>query len=152
MNKLLTTLILAASLLSTGAIAASPEDTVVNLFDAMRAHDGEKLLSQFTSAATLQRVKADYSVISSDLNKFAKGISSTSKYLDEQLLSVTTKTSGNLASVWTPYVFYIDKSISHCGVNSFQLVETKSGSWKIQYLIDNVYQGNCEDFIQQHKK
>jgi hypothetical protein len=118
----------------------------------MRAHDGKKLLSQFTSAATLQRVKADSTVISSDLNKFAKGISSTSKYLDEQLLSVTTKTSGNLASVWTPYVFYIDKNISHCGVNSFQLVETKSGSWKIQYLIDNVYQGNCEDFILQQQK
>lgn len=152
MNKILTIFILAACHLSTAAIAASPADTVVNLFDAMRAHDGEKLLSQFTSAATLQRVKTDSTVISSELNKFAKGISSTSKYLDEQLLSVTTKTSGNLASVWTPYVFYIDKNISHCGVNSFQLVETKSGSWKIQYLIDNVYQGNCEDFIQQHKK
>ncbi len=40
-----------------------------------------------------------------------------------------------LASVWTPYTFYLNDKVSHCGTNSFQLVKTDAG-WKIQYIID----------------
>ena len=41
----------------------------------------------------------------------------------------------SLASVWTPYTFYVNGKVSHCGTNSFQLVRTAEG-WKIQYIID----------------
>lgn len=45
-----------------------------------------------------------------------------------------------LASVWTPYTFYLNGKISHCGTNSFQLVKTNLG-WKIQYIIDTRRRG-----------
>ena len=73
------------------------------------------------------------------------------KKIDEQLLNVKTQHSGNLASVWTPFAFYLDGNLSHCGVNSFQLIKHNK-QWKIHYLIDNAFEGGCEKFIKQHKK
>ena len=71
--------------------------------------------------------------------------------IDEQILSIEIKQNANLATVWTPFTFYLDQKLSHCGVNSFQLVKTTNG-WKINYLIDNAFQGDCEEFIKHHKK
>lgn len=134
---------------------AATQDAVTQpvyaLFDAMREHDGEGLLQQFTSEALLHRAKVDGSIQVSDLHKFAEFVGNSTKYLDEHLLSVTVHQQDNLASVWTPYVFYLDKQLSHCGVNSFQLV-LQENRWKIQYLIDNTYQGDCEAFIAHHSE
>ena len=127
------------------AAAESPTTPIDNLFDAMREHNGDKLLAQFTGSAMLQRAKEDGSIHTSDIQKFADALTHSKAYLDEQLLASEVHESGNLASVWTPYVFYRDKQISHCGVNSFQLVKSNDG-WKIHYLIDNVFQGDCESF------
>lgn len=128
----------------------SPTTPIHNLFDAMREHNGEKLLAQFTSTASLQRAQADGSIKTTDLVAFVKGISTAKSYLDEQLLAFEVNQSGNLASVWTPYAFYHNQQLSHCGVNSFQLINTQDG-WKIQYLIDNAHQGNCDTFIAQYR-
>lgn len=124
---------------------------IKQLFDAMRNHDGEKLLKQFSSNAQLERASIKKSVTQTDLQKFANFVSASEKYLDEKLLSYTVHVSDNLASVWTPYVFYIDGKLSHCGVNSFQLIHSNK-QWKIQYLIDNTHPGDCKAFINTHKK
>lgn len=122
---------------------------IQNMFDAMRAHDGDKLLKQFTDKAILERATKDNQIKQSDLTKFAKIISESTKYLDEQLFNITVEHSGNLASVWTPFAFYLDGKLSHCGVNSFQLIKQHE-QWKIRYLIDNAYQGDCKLFIEKH--
>jgi len=68
----------------------------------------------------------------------------TDVYL-EKLLSYTIKIDGNLASVWTPYEFYLNGTFSHCGANSFQLFK-KNGIWKIIYLVDMRRRQNCKAF------
>lgn len=120
------------------------------LFDAMREHDGEKLLSQFIKGAMLERATTEDKVDNSDLNDFAKTVSKSTKNLDERIFNITVKQSGNLANVWTPFAFYLDGKLSHCGVNSFVLIK-QQGQWKIRYLIDNGYEGDCEAFIAEHK-
>ncbi|MFK8060027.1 MAG: nuclear transport factor 2 family protein [Polaribacter sp.] len=60
----------------------------------------------------------------------------------EKLLSYTIKIDGNLASVWTPYEFYLNGSFSHCGANSFQLFNN-NGKWQIIYLVDMRRRGSC---------
>ncbi|SNR17439.1 nuclear transport factor 2 family protein [Tenacibaculum jejuense] len=60
----------------------------------------------------------------------------------EKLLSYTIKIDGNLASVWTPYEFYLNNKFSHCGANSFQLFNN-NGSWEIIYLVDMRRRKNC---------
>ena len=122
-----------------------------NMFDAMREHNGEKLLAQFVEGALLERANKEDKIEHSDLNKFAETVSTSKRTLDEKIFNITVMQSSNLASVWTPFAFYLDGKLSHCGVNSFQLIKTQ-GIWKIRYLIDNGYSGDCEAFIAEHKK
>lgn len=129
-------------------VSAKP---IHNMFDAMREHNGDKLLAQFTDNAILQRAGKGGEVKTNDLKKFAAFVSKTDKHLDEKLLAVDVSISDNLASVWTPYVFYLDGKLSHCGVNSFQLVKFDN-DWKIVYLIDNTHAGDCEKFIARYSK
>jgi len=133
----------------------SSEQTAVllpinNMFDAMREHNGEKLLAQFVQGAMLERANSEDKIENSDLSKFAETVATSKRALDEQIFNITVTQSGNLASVWTPFAFYLDGKLSHCGVNSFQLIK-QQGQWKIRYLIDNGYQGDCETFIAEHK-
>ncbi len=61
----------------------------------------------------------------------------------EKLKSWDIKIDGNLASVWTPYEFYLNNNFSHCGANSFQLFNN-NGKWEIIYLVDMRRRGDCE--------
>lgn len=61
----------------------------------------------------------------------------------EKLLSWNIKIDGNLASVWTPYEFYLNGKFSHCGANSFQLFND-NGTWKIIYLVDMRRREDCK--------
>ena len=63
------------------------------------------------------------------------------KYL-EKLLSYDIKVDGNLASVWTPYEFYVNDNFSHCGANSFQLFNN-NGKWQIIYIVDMRRRDDC---------
>lgn len=54
---------------------------------------------------------------------------------DERIIFKVINIEQSLASVWTPYSFFINDKRSHCGTNSFQLIKTDQG-WKIQYIID----------------
>ncbi len=123
---------------------------IYQLFDAMREHDQHKLLAQFTKQALLQRITHTGEVINTDVKQFALSISKNSATLDEHLLAVTTQQQDELASVWTPFAFYLNDKLSHCGTNSFQLVQI-NGAWKIQYLIDVTYAGDCQAFVAKHK-
>ncbi|MFN4005961.1 MAG: hypothetical protein ACK4HE_00485 [Chitinophagaceae bacterium] len=70
---------------------------------------------------------------------FFKSITQTTAgSLNEQLDSIIIQTDGKLASVWAPYHFYYQAKLLHCGINSFQLINTEVG-WKIQYIIDTRY-------------
>lgn len=62
---------------------------------------------------------------------------------EEKLLSYDIKIDGNLASVWTPYEFYLNGKFSHCGANSFQLYNN-NGAWEIIYLVDMRRRNNCK--------
>jgi hypothetical protein len=61
----------------------------------------------------------------------------------EKLLSYDIKIDGNLASVWTPYEFYLNGRFSHCGANSFQLFHN-NGKWEIIFLVDMRRRGDCK--------
>lgn len=121
-----------------------------NMFDAMREHDSKKFLKQFTEEAILERATKNNEVKQSDLMKFAEFIEGSKKHLDEKLFNIKIQESGNLAAAWAPFAFYIDGKLSHCGVNSFQLIK-QNELWKIRYLMDNAYQGDCLEFIKRHK-
>jgi hypothetical protein len=63
---------------------------------------------------------------------------------DERIYDVEVQVDGNMASVWAPYTFYRDGEISHCGINSIELL-FDAGGWKVTQLSDTRHQGECPD-------
>ena len=147
---LLFTIILCSVALPVYAKDSEALQPINLMFDAMREHNSDKFLAQFLTTAKLERLTKANEVKSSNLNNFATFIATSTQHLDEQLFNIQLQVSGKLANAWTPFAFYVDGKLSHCGVNSFQLIK-QQGQWKIQYLIDNVHTGSCESFIASHK-
>ena len=114
-------------------------------------HNQDSVLIKSTTSPgiimqTIGRDKEGGSVVkTSDFNTFLKSIVSipdTTKFR-EKLLSYQIQVDGSMANAWTPYEFYINDQLSHCGVNSFQL-HKKDGAWKIIYIIDTRRREDCD--------
>ncbi|RMB56961.1 nuclear transport factor 2 family protein [Dokdonia sinensis] len=63
-------------------------------------------------------------------------------HFEERIASYEIKMDGKMANVWTPYAFYINGNLSHCGTNSFQLFK-RNGVWKIFYIVDTRDREGC---------
>lgn len=85
------------------------------------------------------------SLSSKDFSEFIKSVVSipNSTKFKEELHDYTIKINGMIANVSMPYIFYVNGELSHCGVNTFQLMKTK-GDWKIIYLVDTRSKLGCE--------
>jgi Putative lumazine-binding len=138
--------------MSSSVISQSAEDSVKTvigqLFSAMKGADAKALKETFADSAVLQTIRRNkdgtFSVENENVNDFIEFVGKGKKdSADERISYETIKIDGPLASVWTPYNFYFNGKFSHCGVNSFQLVQI-NGRWKIQYLIDTRRRQGCE--------
>lgn len=123
------------------------KQTVSNLFTAMRNSDTSLLRSVFAPEAVLQTIakKKDGSVMvrNEQVSAFVSSLAKPhTDIYDERIVFDKVLIDADLATVWTPYQFYIGTKFSHCGVNSFQLVKI-NGEWKIQYIIDTRRKENC---------
>lgn len=123
--------------------------TVINrFFEGMEKGDTALLKSTCTPTMVLQTYMADkdgkMQVYTEEFAEFVAMVSSPSadKY-DERIRFEAIHAEKSLASVWTPYTFFINGKRSHCGTNSFQLVKTNDG-WKIQYIIDTRRKQGCD--------
>ena len=119
---------------------AAVKSTIGQLFEGMRKGDSSMVKAAFAPGAVLHTIAAPAGgraeVKTASLRRFLDAVGSPhTDVWDEQIEYGHIAIDGELASVWTPYRFYLGKTYSHCGVNSFQLVKL-DGSWKIVYLID----------------
>lgn len=124
------------------------ENLVKNFFEAFHAQDSTALTSFAHKDAVLQRVvfsSEENSTLTttaySDFVKAIIAIPPESKF-EEKLHDFYVRVNGNLANITTPYSFYLNGEISHCGVNSFQLMKD-NGKWKIVYLVDTRSKTDC---------
>ncbi|RYU90982.1 hypothetical protein EWM62_08075 [Mucilaginibacter terrigena] len=123
--------------------------TITTMFDGMRKGDSAMLHSTFHKDMVLQSVvnKKDGSTIlaSEKADDFVKQVGTPHKDVyDERITWGDIKIDGDLASVWTPYKFYVGDKFSHCGVNFFQLMKAKDG-WKVIYIVDTRRKDNCPE-------
>lgn len=63
---------------------------------------------------------------------------------EEKLISWNIQVDRTMANAWVGYEFWLNENFSHCGINSFQLVNF-DGDWKIVYLIDTRGRAGCLD-------
>ena len=125
------------------------EETIQEFFQAFHDQDSTKLRAMVDPLVYMQSIAVD-SVGNSKLeteeySKFLKSIvsiPSTTKF-EERLISFDIRVNGALASVITPYYFYVNDKLSHCGVNSFQLYK-KEGEWKIIHIVDTRKKEGCK--------
>ncbi|MEO0573448.1 MAG: nuclear transport factor 2 family protein [Bacteroidota bacterium] len=63
---------------------------------------------------------------------------------EEKLTSWSIQVDRTMANAWVGYEFWLNGNFSHCGINSFQMVNF-DGDWKIVYLIDTRGKAGCLD-------
>lgn len=81
-------------------------------FHAVGERDGAPTLRTFTAESYL------------------KDLPGRTTAVRERMWNPEVKVHGGIASVWTPYDFWRDGTLSHCGVDVFELVKTPEG-WRI---------------------
>lgn len=145
-------LILSAAFTTQTAVAQKEEKAekaiknVINrFFEGMEKGDTAMLKSTCTEAPVLQTFMAGeggkLQVYSEDFKEFLTFVGTPSKDKYKEVIEFDAiHAEKSLASVWTPYTFYLNDKVSHCGTNSFQLVKMPEG-WKIQYIIDTRRKG-----------
>jgi len=81
-----------------------------------------------------------------EFSKFLKSIVSIpdSVKFEEKLTSFSIQIDRTMANAWVGYEFWLNDTFSHCGIDSFQLVDF-DGEWKIVYLIDTRGKEGCLD-------
>ncbi|GAB2524986.1 DUF2059 domain-containing protein [Spirosoma aerophilum] len=147
---LLTSLFLTVSAFAqTSTDEAAVRTTIKMMFDGMRKGDSTQIKNTFMPGASLQTIaknkEGEVAVRTDDIGKFAASVVKYPAFtLDERLSGMEIKIDAELATAWTPYVFYLKDQKSHCGVNAFTLVKV-SGNWKIQGIIDTRRKDNCPD-------
>lgn len=127
----------------------SPKALVQNFFEAFHAKDSVRLKNFAMEEARLTSITKNATgatelktMAFSDFIKNILSISETDSF-EEKLHAFRVEENGLLATVTTPYSFYYNGKLLHCGVNSFQLVKFEA-KWKIVYIMDTRSRENCD--------
>ena len=127
-------------------------DLVNQLFDAMRAADADAVRGLFhpdlekMASSGLQGDGVPV-VRFGDLEGFATSVGGASpRDFDERLGNPQIRIDDNLATVFTPYAFYLKGQLSHCGVNVFLIART-GDEWRIIGLADTRRTQGCEEWL-----
>ncbi|MFQ5690525.1 MAG: nuclear transport factor 2 family protein [Gemmatimonadota bacterium] len=140
----------AADSSAAGSVKLTPEEEVLSvvraLFDAMRARDSAAVRAVFNEDArlvtTIDRAGVP-AVRLSTIDGFVEVIASATADLDERIRDPEVRIDDDLATVWTPYAFFLDGEFSHCGVDAFLLTRTRDG-WKIVHIADTRRRADCD--------
>jgi len=138
MYRIITLLVFLAT--SAQAQQEDIKKTINTMFEGMAKSDSAKFHSVMDDLCNLKSVitKKDGTIVVVDepFKNFLDfvGKPRTGK-IEERLHSYDIKLDGDMAMAWTPYTFYIDEKISHCGVNVFMLAR-RNNVWKIISICD----------------
>jgi len=140
--------------LSLNLSAQEAEETAVreiieHFFIGFHKQDSMLIKQTVSKGIILQTIFKDSlgraTVRTEDFSIFLKSIASVPKSTEFQeiIKGYSIQVDGPMANAWTSYVFMVNGRLSHCGVNSFQLLKEIDG-WKVIYLIDTRRNNNCD--------
>jgi len=122
-----------------GAIPLPGDDltvlkTVDAVFAAIEAKDPKALLAvtllEGSATATYVSDAGMPMVTTSDWAAFAQRLTRIPGKAIERNLKPEVRVEGDIAMVWSPYVFTIDGKVVHCGTNHFDLIR-KDDQWRV---------------------
>jgi hypothetical protein len=121
---------------------------IKQMFDGMRKGDSTLVRAVFEASARLQTTYTGKDGkpglrTETSIDGFVKAVGTPHpQVFDERIKSYEVRIDDNLATVWTPYEFYLGTAFSHCGVNAFQLFKSDKG-WKIIHIVDTRRKQGC---------
>lgn len=127
---------------------AGARQIIDTFFEGFHQGDSDKMKSVMAENMVMQTVftnkNGKNSLATTNTEEFLHAVAtlSTAQKWEERLLDYAVRIDGNLAHVWTPYQFFLDGSLSHCGANSFTLAKLGKG-WKIIHVIDSRRNVGC---------
>ncbi|MBX0289464.1 nuclear transport factor 2 family protein [Hymenobacter sp. HSC-4F20] len=141
-------------LAATPALAQKPANeteavkrTIQTFFEGMRKGDSTMVRATLAPGAVFHTISTkggQTQLRPENPASFVKMVGTPHKEVyDERITFDKILIDANLASVWTPYEFYVGSTFSHCGYNSFQLVKLADG-WKIAHVIDTRRKEKCK--------
>jgi hypothetical protein len=139
-------------LVTSVSAAQTPEEREVRavidrLFEGMRNADTAVIRPLFAPNARfalLDNRSTPPGVRYDTVGSWINGVANSAKRWDEQIYDVQVRVDGNMAHVWAPYTFYLDKKWRHCGTDSVELLKI-AGAWKITQLSDTQRREGCRD-------
>ena len=152
MKRFLALIFLGVFVFTTNAQNSEREtvkQTILSFFEALHKQDTTTMRSMVNGNIKMHSMtinnNGETNLKERDFLQFTTSIASIPKdrVFEEKLLDFDIKVDGPMASVWTPYEFWYEEKLIHCGVNSFQLIKEED-SWKIMYLVDTRRQENCK--------
>lgn len=128
--------------LNTGVFAQKKEvkQTIVDFFNAFHAKDTLKMKLYCHENMLIQSVsemKKTPVLTEEKKSVFLKNIASipNNVIFEEKVLGYKITIDGTIATASTPYEFWVNKKLSHVGVNQFTLFY-ENNQWKIVHIID----------------
>ena len=117
------------------------------MFAGLEARDSAAILAQTRpeGGATVASEKPDgtRSIRHLSWADFAGGIKPGPERYQEKLFDPAVEIDGDIAMVWSRYVFTIDGKPHHCGVDHFDLVR-ENGAWKLLNVTWSSRTNGCE--------
>lgn len=112
---------------------------VVDLFDAMRAGDSSAMAQVLPYGIPIKTVyerEGKVEVYTSNSTQLLQQVGTPHEQVyDERISSLKVMRSGHLATAWMDYAFYLDTTVSHCGVNTITFYQN-NGQWQVLSLAD----------------
>jgi hypothetical protein len=131
----------------TAAETEAVKQTIQSFFEGMRKGDSTLVRRALAPGAvfhSLSNRNGQTQLRPENPADFVKAVGTPHQEVwDERITFDKVLIDANLASVWTPYEFYLGSTFSHCGYNSFQLVKLADG-WKIAHVIDTRRKEKCK--------
>lgn len=143
MTRLLTItlLLLSTTIFSQEQNKDTVAEVVKTFFEGFHESDKEKMLNtlhdNFTMQSVFKNKEGATQLTSGDAMQFVTTVAERAKkeQWTEKITEYKTQNDGLLATVWTPYKFYLGDQYLHCGVNVFTLMKVNN-DWKIISIID----------------
>ncbi len=130
------------------------EETVNQFFEGLNQKNTDQMASLVEDTSTLllksvifSKKTNSFQEVSLPFLTFLEGIKKArlkEKDWEEKLWSMDISIDDGLATVWTPYSFFVHNELSHCGTNHIMLMKQES-SWKIIGLTDTRRRKQCRE-------
>jgi hypothetical protein len=134
------------------ADAAQKEDdksavvaAVQQFFDTMATRDVEgarRVLMPEARMFSVREQNGQSVARASTVENYLKSLGEGKQNNRERMWDPEVKIRGGIASVWTPYDFWVDGKFSHCGIDIFDVVKTADG-WRIAAVTYTVERTGC---------